>query len=156
TLYKGGPGALAGAMAAAARAAGAEIRTGARVAHIETAQDRVRSVVLESGETLPARIVASSADPRSTLLGLIDPIDLDPDFVHAMRTYRCAGVAAKINYALSALPDFAGADARALAGRIHIGPGIDALERAFDASKYGAISERPYLDITIPSIADPA
>lgn len=41
-----------------------------------------------------------------------------------------------------------------LSGRIHIGPEIDYLERAFDAAKYGDFSPRPYLDITIPSIVD--
>ena len=42
----------------------------------------------------------------------------------------------------------------ALAGRIHIGPGIDYLEHAFDDSKYGEFSRAPYLDISIPSILD--
>ena len=44
----------------------------------------------------------------------------------------------------------------ALSGRIHIGPDIDYLERAFDASKYGEFSREPYLDVTIPSILDPS
>ena len=62
---------------------------------------------------------------------------------------------AKINLALSALPSF-GADARALSGRIQIGPALDYLERAFDHAKYGEISAEPWLEITIPSILDPA
>ena len=41
-------------------------------------------------------------------------------------------------------------------GRVHIGPGIDYLERAFDASKYGETSAAPYLDVAFPSIADPS
>ena len=43
-----------------------------------------------------------------------------------------------------------------IAGRIHVGPEIDYLERAFDASKYGEFSSEPYLDINIPSIGDPS
>jgi phytoene dehydrogenase-like protein len=78
-----------------------------------------------------------------------------------MRNYRASGTAAKLNIALDALPNFAAlknssaADAAAsLAGRIHIGPGIDYLERAFDHSKYGEFSTAPYLDISIPTIQD--
>ena len=41
-----------------------------------------------------------------------------------------------------------------LSGRIHIGPDIDYLERAFDAAKYGDFSSRPYMDITIPTVMD--
>ncbi|MSO56947.1 MAG: NAD(P)/FAD-dependent oxidoreductase [Acidobacteria bacterium] len=66
------------------------------------------------------------------------------------------GNVAKINLALSDLPRFKSADARALAGRVHIGPDLDYVERAFDASKYGAFSTRPCLDVTIPSLTDPS
>jgi phytoene dehydrogenase-like protein len=65
---------------------------------------------------------------------------------------------AKINLALDALPAFGGVngDKTKLSGRIHIGPEIDYLERAFDASKYGEFSAEPYLDVAIPSIGDPS
>ena len=69
-------------------------------------------------------------------------------------------MSAKINLALSGLPSFSGVEAddvrTKLSGRIHIGPEIDYLERAFDASKYGEYSPLPYLDITIPSLLDPS
>lgn len=75
-----------------------------------------------------------------------------------MRNYRSLGSVAKINLALSALPRFSalngGDESERLSGRIHIGPDIDYLERAFDAAKYGDYSPRPYLDITIPSLMD--
>jgi len=41
-----------------------------------------------------------------------------------------------------------------LRGRIHIGPTVEYLERAFDASKYGEVSAQPHLEITIPSLSD--
>jgi phytoene dehydrogenase-like protein len=57
------------------------------------------------------------------------------------------------------LPSFVGVDAgdaqTKLAGRIQIGPDIDYLERAFDASKYGEFSSEPFLDITVPTLTDP-
>jgi phytoene dehydrogenase-like protein len=60
-----------------------------------------------------------------------------------------------VNLALSALPSFRGvANPSDLRGRVQIGPDIDYLERAFDASKYGEISPEPYLDITFPSLHD--
>jgi phytoene dehydrogenase-like protein len=67
-----------------------------------------------------------------------------------MRNYRAPGTVAKINLTLSSLPQFRGVDDPAkLSGRIHIGPEIDYLERAFDAAKYGEFSREPYLDIAM-------
>jgi len=166
---RGGMGALAQALADAARAVGAEIRTGADVAQIAVKDGAVTGVVLASGEEILGSAVVSGADPRRTFLKLIDPVHLAPGFVVKMQNYRSKGVAAKMNLALDGLPTFtalqgisaAGAlslngVSSALAGRIHIGPDIDYLEKAFDASKYGEFSRVPYLDVTIPSILDPS
>jgi phytoene dehydrogenase-like protein len=156
STFRGGMGALAQALAACARAAGAEIRTGASVARIRIEEERAVSVILAAGEEIHARAVISNADPKSTFLDFVDPADLDPEFVQRIRNYRSFGTVAKINYALSGLPEFSasGGEIGALSGRIHIGPGIDYLERAFDAAKYGEFSPEPYLDVTVPSLAD--
>jgi phytoene dehydrogenase-like protein len=157
-LVKGGLGALTAALASAARSFGAEIRTGAAVERLLLKDGRVAGVVLAGGEEIEARAVASAVDPQTTLLRLLDPVALDPEDVQRARHFRTAGMASKVNLALAGLPRFAAApegDA-ALRGRIHIGPEIDALERAFDDAKYGGISKRPYLDITIPSLSDPS
>ena len=156
-FVKGGLGSLTSALASSARTAGAEIRTNAEVRHILVRQGRVAGVTLTSGEELQARIVVSNADPRRTLLGLLDPVELEPGFLLRVRNYRAAGTVAKINLALKSLPSFTSmpGDHRALGGFIQIGPELDYLERAFDASKYGKWSPRPYLEITIPSITDP-
>jgi phytoene dehydrogenase-like protein len=156
-LVRGGLGSLTSALASAARAAGATIRTGAEVRRINVRNGRAIGVTLASGEELQAQAVVSNADPRRTLLGLMDPVELEPGFLARIRSYRTAGTVAKINLALSALPEFTAlpADKRGLGGFIHIAPELDYLERAFDASKYGKWSPRPYLDITIPSVTDP-
>ena len=147
TSVKGGMSALAQALADAAKAAGAEIRTAAEVARIEGAK-----VVLANGEEVEARAVVSNADPRTTFLKLVDPVELDPNFLLKMRNYRAPGTVAKINLKLSGVPEFRGVDDREkLSGRLHIGPEIDYLERAFDASKYGEFSREPCLDIALPS-----
>ncbi len=154
---KGGMGGLSEALANAAKAAGAEIRTSARVAQISDAYGAKPKVVLDGGEEIESRVVVSNADPRTTFLNLVDPIDLEPNFLLKMRNYRAPGVVAKINLALDGLPSFRGVDDNTkLSGRIHIGPEIDYLERAFDASKYGEFSTDPYLDINIPTLGDPS
>ena len=156
SLYaKGGPGALTRAMADAARVAGAEIRINTPVERILISDERVTGV-LAGGSEIAARTVVSAVDPKTTFLQLIDPLDLSPEFVLQIRNYRASGTVAKINLALSALPAFRGAsDSQSLSGRIHVGPGLDYLERAFDHAKYGEASAEPWLDVTIPSILDP-
>jgi phytoene dehydrogenase-like protein len=154
---KGGLTALATALADAARRAGAEIRTNARVARVLVQEGRAAGVLLDSGEEIMARAVVSNADPRRTFLELIDPVELDPGFLTKARNYRARGTVAKVHLALDALPAFTGVPNPAdLHGRILVAPGIDYLERAFDASKYGELPQHPYLDVTIPTLNDPA
>ncbi len=151
---RGGPGAVTHAMALAAREAGAEIRTGVTVERIIVGDDRVTGVVA-NGQTMSCATVLSGLDPRTTFLSLVDPAELAPEFTTQVRNYRASGTVAKVNLALASLPAFRGiADPMSLAGRIHIGPDLDYLERAFDCVKYGNVSSAPWLDITIPSIVD--
>jgi phytoene dehydrogenase-like protein len=160
---RGGLGEFSRALAEAARKAGAEIRTNAEVAHIRLKDGAVSSVVLADGEEIAAEAVVSGVDPKRTFFNLVDPSQLDPTFSNRMKNFRANGTVAKVNLALAELPYFpslagtVGPDGfrQALSGRIHIGPEIDYLERAYDASKYGEFSSAPYLDITIPTILDP-
>lgn len=154
----GGTGAITQAMTAAAKEAGAEIRTSAEVKEVHVKDGVATGVVLASGEEISAKTVISNADPRRTLLTLVDPTHLTPDFVMKLQNIRMPGTVAKVNLALSALPKFTAltADDASLHGRIHIGPEIDYMERAFDESKYGNFSPHPYLEFTIPSLTDPS
>lgn len=160
SFAKGGMGALSTALANAAKAAGVEIRTSAAVKSIAGFDSDKPRLVLDGGEEIESRAIVSNADPRTTFLRLVDPIDLDPNFLTKVRNYRTPGVVAKINLALDGLPAFRGLNGddpkTKLSGRIHIGSEIDYLERAFDASKYGDFSAEPYLDISIPSVNDPS
>lgn len=153
---KGGPGALSAALAAAAREAGAEIRTGAEVARITSRDGRATGVVLADGEEIAARGVASGVDPKRTLIDLVDPVALGPSLGWRAGNIRTPGVMAKVNLALKKLPVFpaAAGDEALLRGRIVVAPGIDAMERAFDATKYGGWSDHPILEATIPSLVD--
>jgi phytoene dehydrogenase-like protein len=160
TFAVGGPGSLAAALAVRARSAGAEIRTNARVAGIATSDEGVTGVVLENGETIDARSVMSSADPKQTLLGLVDPVRLLPSFREKIQRLRARGTLAKVNLVLGRLPSFHGTAGRSvpadtlLSGRIHIGPTPDYLERAYDCWKYGEWSAAPWLEATIPTLTD--
>jgi phytoene dehydrogenase-like protein len=157
TYVKGGMGALSQALVKMAIEAGVEIRTSAEVARVSVDDGKAVGVVLKNGEEISARAVISNADPRTTFLKLVDPSEFDPSFLSKVRNYRSRGAAAKVQLALSALPRFDSLNGDTndkLSGRIHIGPDIDYLERAFDAAKYGDLSPRPYLDLTIPSLTD--
>jgi phytoene dehydrogenase-like protein len=161
-MPRGGMGALGTALAAAARQAGAELRTGATVAQILVRDGTATGVALATGEEVAAKVVISGADAKRTFLRLVDAVHLEPFLLTQLRNYRCTGCVAKLNLALDTLPVFpalAGLDAESskyLIGRLHIGHEIDYLERAFDASKYGEISPEPILEVCVPSLLDPA
>jgi phytoene dehydrogenase-like protein len=159
TFVKGGMGALTQALAKAAVEAGGEIRTNAEVESISVENGKASGVVLANGEHIPSWTNISGADPGVTFTQLLDFGELMPTFRTKIRNYRAPGVVAKVHLALSALPRFSNVDCvenncEALSGRIHIGPEIDYLERAFDTAKYGDFSPRPYMDITIPTLTD--
>ena len=158
---RGGLGSFTRALAESAKHAGAEIRTDAEVQHIRIKDGAVTGVVLSGGEEIAVEAVVSGADPKRTFFNLVDPSQLDPTFANRMKNFRANGNVAKVNLALDGLPTFPALDAiesslKSLSGRIHIGPDIDYLERAFDASKYGEFSNAPWLELTIPTILDPS
>jgi phytoene dehydrogenase-like protein len=155
---KGGNGSVSAAIADAARAAGAEIRTSAAVSKILVKRGRAIGVVLESGEEIKAKLVVSGADPRRTFMELVGEEHLPGEFVDSIRRFRFRGSSAKVNLALGELPDFTCLPGRGphLRGAVSISPSVEYLERAYDEAKYGEISRRPYMDIVIPSMIDPA
>ncbi|HVH25604.1 MAG TPA: NAD(P)/FAD-dependent oxidoreductase [Vicinamibacterales bacterium] len=156
-LPVGGTGAVSNAIAAAARKAGVEIRTGASVAGIRTRHQRALGVTLDNGADIDADIVLSSVDPRRTFLGFLGPADLPVEFVDDVKRYRFRGSSAKVNLALDGLPEFASfpKGTTHLRGAISISPTVDYMERAYDDAKYGAFSRRPYIDMVIPTLLDP-
>lgn len=162
TFVKSGMGALTRALAKAATDAGVEIRTSSEVSRIEIADGRVSKVVLTNGQEFPAWAAVSAHDPGQTLLELLAYDVLEPNFRTRTQNYRSLGTVAKMHLALTDLPKFEGircadGDCRdKLSGRIHIGPDIDYLERAFDAAKYGDMSPHPFMEVTIPTLTDPS
>jgi len=155
---RGGTGSISNAIAAAAREAGAEIRSAAEVSQILVRGGRAEGVVLKNGDEIAARLVVSSVDPRLTFLRFVDPRVLPDEFVEDVGRYKFRGSSAKVNLALDTLPDFTSLPGPGphLRGAISISPSVDYMERAYDQAKYGQYSRRPYIDIVIPSLTDPS
>jgi len=158
-FVRGGIGAIPEAIAASARAQGAEIRTNAPIARIVVRDGRARSVVLDNGDEIAAPVIVSSVDPKLTFLRLMDTAELPPEFADRIRNFRCEGTSCKINLALNGLPSFKalpGAPAAQHKATMHICPSVDYVERAWDDAKYGRPSQSPMLEMTVPTMYDPS
>ncbi|MEK7729817.1 MAG: NAD(P)/FAD-dependent oxidoreductase [candidate division KSB1 bacterium] len=155
SFVRGGIGELSAALARAAQAHGAEIRTSAEVVRIIHKAEKASGVLLKTGEEISARAIISNADPRRTFFDLVGAPHFGPTFVRRVRNIRYRGTTAKVNLALSDLPHFNSAESEAqLSGHIVINPSLEYLERAYDDAKYGRYSSQPALDIVIPSLLD--
>lgn len=152
----GGVGQFTQALAGAARAAGAEIRTGAAVTGINVVDSRAVGVTLADGADLSARRVISAVDPKRTFLELLEPLILGPEFAQAVRTIKMRGAWAKVNLALAGRPAFTGLEPAAPPGPLILSPSLPYLEQAYDAAKYGGLSRQPYLEVAWPTLADPS
>ena len=118
---------------------GIQIRPGAEVVRISVREGRATGVVLANGEEIAASVVVSGADPKRTLLELVDPGWLDPALVRAVRAIRARGVVARLTLALDRAPGFS---------TLVMAPSLDYLERAHDDAKYGRVSRAPWLEAT--------
>ncbi len=155
---RGGMGALSEAIAAVARRYGATLQTNAEVRTVLVRDGRAVGVVLADGTELEARAVLSNADPKRTFLGLVPREALPPDFVARIERLRMSAAPMKVNLIADGLPDF-----RCLPGdrpgphhraTIHLCPSLDYLERAFADFARGRPSERPMVEVCIPSVLD--
>jgi phytoene dehydrogenase-like protein len=149
----GGLGALNQALAAAASAAGAEIRTGTEVQRILVEDYRAVGVQMADGSRIAATAILSIASPRRTLLNWVGGPQLEPRVVRRLRNIKYQGSSATVHLALSALPAFK-ASQEQLSGDIVLCPSLDYAERAYDAAKHGQLSPEPVLIARIPSLLD--
>lgn len=141
----------------AAVTAGVEIRTNADVARVTIREDRITGVTLANGDEISAPLVLSTEDPARTLLHMVDPVWLDPEFLLAVKNIKFRGSTAIVCYALDDLPEVSGLDnpAKALAGVVTLSTSLDAIEKAYDAAKYGRASARPHIELSVPSLRWP-
>ncbi len=159
SYVRGGMGGLTQALAKAATDLGVEIRTEAEVARILVENGSATGVVLAGGDELRARNVASSVDCRLTFETFLEPSLLPPEFLAEIQRIDYSSASAKINVALSALPNFAAVPGSSAGpqhrGTIHLCPDQDFIERGYDDAKYGRFSRDPIVECTIPSSVDP-
>jgi len=154
---RGGMGGVTGALAAAARSLGADLRTEAEVAAIRTRAGRVTGVTLASGEEIDAPVVVTTAHPQISFLRLLDPAELPPGFVADVRAWQTRSGTVKINLALDRLPVFASHpefDPQVHGGTIVLAESLDDVETAFQQAVAGQPSSLPFADICIPSVFD--
>ena len=155
----GGMGSITQAMAKGAQGFGAEIRTNSAVQQIDSRDGRVRSVVLEDGAEIRARVVLSNADPKRTFLGLVPERDLPADFLQAIRGIKMNGPCAKVNMVLAEEPRFTGTPPNSDAQQrslFTLVPSLEFAERCYDIAKFGEIPEELWVDCVIGSNADPS
>jgi phytoene dehydrogenase-like protein len=156
---RGGMGALSGAIAAAARAAGARLETGRGVERIIVEDGRARGVVLHGGSEVRARLVLSNADPRATFLGLLPPECLPAGFRSRIEALDFSSPVTKINVALDRLPSFSALPGDAPGpqhrGTVHFTENVEEIEAAYRDAAAGRPSRRPVIEATIPSALDP-
>jgi len=148
----GGPAALVHALVKAASASGVEIRTDVEVTRIRVEGGRVVGVTVAGGDTFAAPVVATSCDPKKTVLELISPVQCPPLMEEDARCIRTRGTMAKVHLALDGAPSFSGL----LAERMHTAQSTTELEQAFDAAKFREIPKAPPLDIRVPTLSDPS
>jgi phytoene dehydrogenase-like protein len=156
-FHKGGNGGFTQVLARAVEAFGGSIRTNAGVERVLYEDGRAVGVSLADGSTIEADLVVSALDPRQTFTRLVDPADLPEDLVQHVSDYKFQGTAAKVNFALSGVPEFPGLEGREdmFMGFTNLGPSIDYLEEAFADCKAGRFSRRPFLDCCVQSTLDP-
>ena len=154
---KGGMGAITQAMAAFARAQGADIETSAPVREINVAGGRARGVITESGQAISARVVAGNLHPQLLLTKLMDPALLPSDTRRRIRAYRSHSATFRMNVALSELPRFAGIPNQSpdiFQGAIEICPSLGYMQRAYSTAQSAGWSEQPIISMWLPSTQD--
>lgn len=156
SVVSGGRSQLGNALLQAAEASGASIRTAAKVKKILVEKGKAFGVELEGGEIVKAKTIVSNADPRSTFLDLVGAPELDAGFTQRVSQIRGAGDVAKLHLALSGTPEFLGLSESDLENRLLIAPTMKYIEHAFNDSKYARCSEKPVLEITVPSLHNDA
>ncbi|HTF12716.1 MAG TPA: NAD(P)/FAD-dependent oxidoreductase [Asanoa sp.] len=155
---RGGMGGVTQAMASAARAFGAEIRTGSPVARIDTRGGAAVGVTLADGTEFRAPTVITTAHPRISFLELLDRADLPADFVADIEAWRSRSGTVKVNFAVDRLPTFTSHPAYAPevhGGTIVLADSLDEIEGSFQEAVTGRPASLPFADICIPSVFDP-
>ncbi|XP_058508387.1 pyridine nucleotide-disulfide oxidoreductase domain-containing protein 2 [Solea solea] len=160
---EGGMGSVSQAIARAAQSYGAEIFTEKDVGHVLLGSDgAARGVVLKDGTEIHSKVVLSNATPHVTFKNLTPQAALSPEFIKAVDQIDYTSPVTKINVAVDKLPNFlASPTADNNPGphhqsSIHLNcESTEVLETAYRQAMNGRPSDRPMVEMTIPSVLDP-
>src|SRR5260221_10735526 len=152
----GGMGAITQAMARAARGHGAEIEIDAGVREVIVERDRAVGVILDNGETIRAKYVASSVNPKLLYTRLVPADALPAAFLARIRNWRNGSGSFRINVALSALPSFTALPGEGdhLTAGIIIGPSLGYMDRAWQDARTHGWSRELVVEVLNPSTLD--
>jgi phytoene dehydrogenase-like protein len=152
----GGMGAITQAMARAASGHGVEIALDAGVREVIVERDRAVGVILDNGETIRARYVASSVNPKLLYTQLLPADALPADFLARIRNWRNGSGTFRMNVALSALPTFTALPGPGdhLTAGIIIAPSLGYMDRAWQDARNDGWSREPVVEVLIPSTLD--
>jgi phytoene dehydrogenase-like protein len=152
----GGMGAITQAMAKAVRGHGAEIETGAGVREVIVERDRAVGVVLDNGETVRAKYVASSVNPKLLYTQLVPAEALPGPFLDRIKNWRNGSGTFRMNVALNALPSFTALPGTGdhLTAGIIIAPSLGYMDRAWQDARAHGWSGEPVVEVLIPSTLD--
>jgi phytoene dehydrogenase-like protein len=152
----GGMGAITQAMAAAARSHGVQIELDNGVREVLVEGDRVVGVVLDNGESLRAKYVASNVNPKLLYTKLMPEGALAQPFRDRIGKWRNGSGTFRMNVALAALPSFTALPGTGdhLTAGIILAPSLGYMDRAWlDAREHGW-SRQPVVEMLIPSTLD--
>jgi phytoene dehydrogenase-like protein len=115
----------------------------------------VVGVTLADGESIGAKTVVAACSPKHALGTLVGGAHVSQKLAHRIDNFRTRGTTAKLHLAIRGPFTFRSRPEEAIEFA-RIAPTIDDMERAFDAVKYRVFSERPILDICVPTVSAPS
>jgi phytoene dehydrogenase-like protein len=119
-------------------------------------RDRAVGVVLENGETIRAKYVASNVNPKLLYTRLVAADALPGDFLTRIRHWKNGSGTFRMNVALDRLPSFAAlpGDGDHLTSGIILAPSLGYMDRAYLDARAQGWSRQPIVEMLIPSTLD--
>lgn len=163
---EGGMGSVSKSIASAALSYGATIITDAESTQIVTEKTRggkykATGVALKDGTVIHGKRILSNATPKVTFLDLLESNVLDETFRKSVENIDYSSGVMKINVAVDRLPNFKAKPNVGTSpgpqhlGTIHFEEDVDEIHKAFVEATLGRPSEKPVIEMGIPSAHDP-
>ena len=151
----GGMGSITQAMARACREAGVDILLNTPVEEIIVNQGRTSGVVA-AGKAWQAGTVIAGVNPRLLFDRLVPDGAVEDDVKSRMHRWKCESATFRMNVALSQLPSFSVLPKKGnhLTAGIIMAPSLDYMDRAYLCAATQGWSDRPIIEMLIPSTLD--